>query len=258
MTETLQVGGLRFEVRRSERRKTLGLTVDRAGELVAHAPAATSADELSRWISKKLLWAHRKLALKQEAAPRMRGPEYVTGEAFCYLGRRYRLKIVELQKQPLQFDGSRFTLRRDAQPAGSHFRQWYLQVGTPWLRRRADTLSPGRRPSRHGFKFEIWDSACAARTGCCFSTGRFSNSRCNWWTTSWPTNSFTLGNATTVQPSGKLWPGPCLTGRSAKTLWQARPKIISCLGLLCRKQRRRPPRLHQELRPRPRRAEAEY
>ena len=38
----------------------------------------------------------------------MRGPEYVTGEAFCYLGRRYRLKIVELQKQPLQFDGSRF------------------------------------------------------------------------------------------------------------------------------------------------------
>ncbi|MEK7677489.1 MAG: SprT family zinc-dependent metalloprotease [Verrucomicrobiota bacterium] len=141
MTETLQVGGLRFEVRRSERRKTLGLTVDRAGELVAHAPAATSADELSRWISKKLLWAHRKLALKQEAAPRMRGPEYVTGEAFCYLGRRYRLKIVELQKQPLQFDGSRFTLRRDAQPAEPHFRQWYLQVGTPWLRRRADTLS---------------------------------------------------------------------------------------------------------------------
>ena len=121
MTETLQVGGLRFEVRRSERRKTLGLTVDRAGELVAHAPAATSADELSRWISKKLLWAHRKLALKQEAAPRMRGPEYVTGEAFCYLGRRYRLKIVELQKQPLQFDGSRFTLRRDAQPAGFPF-----------------------------------------------------------------------------------------------------------------------------------------
>ena len=33
MSETLEVGGLTFEVRRSLRRKTLGLTVDRGGEL---------------------------------------------------------------------------------------------------------------------------------------------------------------------------------------------------------------------------------
>jgi hypothetical protein len=33
MNETLEVGGLTFEVRRSSRRKTLGLTVDRYGEL---------------------------------------------------------------------------------------------------------------------------------------------------------------------------------------------------------------------------------
>ena len=38
MSETLQVGGLRFEVRRSLRRKTLGLTVDRGGEIVHPCP----------------------------------------------------------------------------------------------------------------------------------------------------------------------------------------------------------------------------
>lgn len=38
MTETLHIAALDFEVRRSSRRKTLGLTVDRAGELVVHAP----------------------------------------------------------------------------------------------------------------------------------------------------------------------------------------------------------------------------
>ena len=32
MSETLQIGELVFEVRRSARRTTLGLTVDRAGE----------------------------------------------------------------------------------------------------------------------------------------------------------------------------------------------------------------------------------
>ena len=41
MSETLEVGGLTFEVRRSLRRKTLGLTVDRGGELRLHAPENT-------------------------------------------------------------------------------------------------------------------------------------------------------------------------------------------------------------------------
>lgn len=141
MTETLQLGGLLFEVRRSDRRKCLGLTVDRAGELVAHVPTETSADELSRWVGKKLLWVHRKLALKEEAAPRMRAPEYVSGEAFSYLGRYYRLKLVERQEQPLQFDGTHFTLRRDARPAEAHFRKWYVTTGADWVTRRVETLS---------------------------------------------------------------------------------------------------------------------
>jgi predicted metal-dependent hydrolase len=142
MSETLQIGGLKFDVRRSDRRKTLGLTVDRSGELVAHAPAQTSIEELSRWVEKKLLWVHRKLALKEESAPRLRAPEYVTGEAFCYLGRRYRLKLVEHQERPLQFDGTRFFLRRDAVPkADALFREWYVTAGAEWLKRRVETLS---------------------------------------------------------------------------------------------------------------------
>jgi predicted metal-dependent hydrolase len=68
MTETLQLNGLDFEVRRSERRKTLSLTVDRAGELVAHVPAETSVEEVSRWIRGKLLWVHRKLMTRKVSA----------------------------------------------------------------------------------------------------------------------------------------------------------------------------------------------
>lgn len=150
MNETIQLDGLEFEVRRSDRRKTLGLTVDRGGELVAHVPADTSSEELSRWINRKLLWVHRKLALKEEIAPKRRRPEYVTGETFCYLGRRYRLKIVDRQEDPLRFDGTRFNLRRDALPAEPHFRRWYIHVGSGWLARRVATLAPraGARPER--------------------------------------------------------------------------------------------------------------
>ena len=167
MTETLQLGGLRFEVRRSERRKTLGLTVDRAGDLVAHVPAETSEPELSRWISSKLLWVHRKLALKDEAAPKIHAPEYVSGEAFCYLGRRYPLKLVDQQEQPLKFDGSRFTLRRDAQPAEPHFRHWYRQSGTEWLRRRVAALSA--RTTSKPVRIEVRD--LGFRWGSCGRNG---------------------------------------------------------------------------------------
>jgi hypothetical protein len=48
MNETLEVSGLTFEVRRSLRRKMLGLTVDRGGELVVHSPENTSDHELAK------------------------------------------------------------------------------------------------------------------------------------------------------------------------------------------------------------------
>lgn len=150
MRQNLEFGGFLFEVRRSERRKNLGLTVDRGGELIAHVPAETSMDELSRWVGRKLLWVHRKLALKEESALKARVPEFVSGEAFAYLGRLYRLKLVSHQDRPLQFDGTRFTLRRGAKSAEQHFRNWYITTGADWLKRRVEALSArsGSKPSR--------------------------------------------------------------------------------------------------------------
>lgn len=141
MSEMIEVGGLKFEVRRSSRRKTIGLTVDRVCDLVVHVPFDTSSEELSRWVTKKLLWVHRKLAFKKEAIPKMNAPEYVSGETFCYLGRRYRLRIVDSQDQALKFDGTQFTLRRDARPANEHFRRWYIATGSGWLKRRVQLVS---------------------------------------------------------------------------------------------------------------------
>ena len=167
MTETLQLSGLSFEVRRSERRRTLGLTVDRFGELVAHVPSNTSSEELYLWVSKKLLWVHQKLALKEATSPKMSAPEFVSGEAFSYLGRHYRLKIVENQEQPLQFNGTQFNLRRDAKPAEKLFQKWYLKAGTDWLRGRAETLS--HRTTGKPSRIEVRD--LGFRWGSCGKNG---------------------------------------------------------------------------------------
>lgn len=151
MSEAVVVGGLMFEVRRSPRRKTLGLTVDRGGELVVHAPHSVGDQELTLWTQSKLLWVHRKLALKEELGPKVREPEFVSGESFSYLGRQYRLTIVNEQEKPLRFDGHRFYLRSDARPAAAdYFRGWYLAAGREWLVKRVGLLARkvGSSPTR--------------------------------------------------------------------------------------------------------------
>jgi predicted metal-dependent hydrolase len=143
MTETLHIADLDFEVRRGPRRKTLGLTVDRAGELVVHAPAQASESELRRWVTRKMLWVHQKLAQKQELNANARTPEFVTGESFFYLGKGLRLRLVETGQRPLLLSGEWLLLRRrDHADAGQHFRRWYLDKGGPWLSKRVVMWQP--------------------------------------------------------------------------------------------------------------------
>lgn len=151
MSTTLEVGGLRFLVRRSARRTTLGLTVDRGGELILHAPERVDEEELQRWTHSRLLWVHRKLAEKRALTARVREPEFVSGESFSFLGRPYPLKLVAEQDVPLRLEGTRFLLRRDAQgTASEHFRRWYIEAGREWLRDRVrwDARRIGAAPAR--------------------------------------------------------------------------------------------------------------
>ncbi len=66
MTSRIEISGLVFEVRHGPRRRSLGLTVDRCGELVVHVPVATPECEVRTWVSSKLLWVHQKLGQKRE------------------------------------------------------------------------------------------------------------------------------------------------------------------------------------------------
>lgn len=141
MSEALEVGGLRLVVRRSERRRTIGLTVDRTGDVILSAPSAADSTQLSKWVSRKLIWIHRKLASRAPLAAHRSQPEFVAGESFAYLGRWYPLALVAEQSEPLSWDGVRFHLRRAARPAArEHFRRWYVRNGTTWAENRVTAL----------------------------------------------------------------------------------------------------------------------
>ena len=141
MTSHIEISGLVFEVRHGPRRRSLGLTVDRSGELVVHAPVATLEPELRTWVTSKLLWVHQKLAQKRELVRGVHPPEFVSGESIFYLGRSYRLRIADKARASLRFDGEWFELRRSATPkAAQHFQRWFMDEGAAWLRSRSAEL----------------------------------------------------------------------------------------------------------------------
>jgi predicted metal-dependent hydrolase len=140
MNSILSVDDLRFDVVLSARRRTVELSVERDGALVVRAPEGATTARLEAFIREKRVY--KKVAEKEalhQAVPVM---EYVSGEGFPYLGRSYRLLLVDAQDVPLRLEAGRFRLLRSEAPQGrAHFVRWYTEHGQTWLRRRVIALA---------------------------------------------------------------------------------------------------------------------
>ncbi len=149
MTEDLTVDDLHFEIRRSVRRKTIEITVDRGGELLISAPQGVPDEVMADFVRKKQFWIFSKLAEKDALQQPVLGKEFVSGEGFPYLGRSHRLLLVDEQDAPLKLETGRFKLKRALAPQGrNHFIRWYTDHARTWLRRRVRGWSSrmGREP----------------------------------------------------------------------------------------------------------------
>jgi predicted metal-dependent hydrolase len=99
--ESLTVDDLRFAVRWSARRRTIGITVKRDGELVVAAPQRTSTRRLEAVVREKLPWVRRKLAEFEALGPPPEPLQVVAGERFPYLGREYVLTLADRPPRPV-------------------------------------------------------------------------------------------------------------------------------------------------------------
>jgi predicted metal-dependent hydrolase len=143
MSPGLVVGDLRFDVVLSARRRTMELSVERDGALVIRAPEGATRARLEAFIREKRTWVYRKVAEKEALRHAVPVREYVSGEGFLYLGRSYRLLVVNRQDVPLRLEAGRFRLLRSEVGRGrAHFIRWYAEHGRTWLRRRVEMLAP--------------------------------------------------------------------------------------------------------------------
>ena len=151
----LKVDDLEFEVRLSDRRKTLQVTVDRGGELVLSAPAGVDDTRMRDFVRTKRYWIYKKLAEKEQLQRPIPHKEYVDGEGFLYLGRSYRLKLVNDQEAPLKLINGRFRLRRDLAANGrEQFIRWYSRRGREWLTIKVQEYSSRMEVTPAGVKVQ--------------------------------------------------------------------------------------------------------
>jgi len=109
-------------------RKTIALQITENSTLIVKAPI--NVDEKTIWdvIQKHRKWIDKRKKEIEARDLKVLPKEFVSGEGFLYLGRYYKLHIVENQDFPLKFENG-FYLSRSALPEAKNvFIDWYKKA----------------------------------------------------------------------------------------------------------------------------------
>lgn len=114
-----------YSLKKSDR-KTTSIYIERDGSVSVLAPKPFDMPKIESVLERKRRWIYRGLAEWQDLNRTRVHREYVNGESFLYLGRRYQLELVPEQGKALLLKGGKFSLMRSEVPnARKHFREFY-------------------------------------------------------------------------------------------------------------------------------------
>ena len=95
--DKVTVGGkeIEYHTQKGRRRKSITITVSDACHVVVQAPRGLSKGKIHDIVRKKSGWILKKQADFRRLKERYPAKEYISGEQILFLGRKYRLKIIE-------------------------------------------------------------------------------------------------------------------------------------------------------------------
>ena len=100
---TLIDNGVSISIIRTKRQKTASIKISN-GSVLAYMPDELSDFKIKELLKKRKLWIKKKL--EEEAKIVVSKPkEYVNGESFSYLGRNYRLKLIQSKNIDIKLKG---------------------------------------------------------------------------------------------------------------------------------------------------------
>ena len=127
------------------KRKTIALQITDDGTLIVKAPFGVSEQTIKNVVIKHKDWIERKKKDILSRDPKFAEKEFVNGEGFLYLGKYYKLNIVNKQDAPLLFNNNYFYLLRDYLPvARDLFINWYKEKAYEKISERVEWYAKKR------------------------------------------------------------------------------------------------------------------
>jgi predicted metal-dependent hydrolase len=137
---TFPEGPLRYEVRWTARRRTIGIAVEPDRRVIVMAPRSAAQERVTALVARRVRWIRRQWnridALPSPAIPR----QWVNGETHRYLGRQYRLKLRKSDSEGVKLQGPYFVVSVADTKNARRIRALMVD----WYRERADALLPAR------------------------------------------------------------------------------------------------------------------
>ena len=116
----MEVEGIEIRITKSNR-KTVSIFVERDGSVSALVPDSLENETIKEVLSSKSYLIHKNLAEWEQLNERQVLREYVSGQSFLYLGRNYRLKLVDDTLGELVFKQNTFFMGRSEVRSGEAY-----------------------------------------------------------------------------------------------------------------------------------------
>lgn len=133
-------------------RKTLGITVHPDRRVSVTAPLDSELTKIRSKVRKRAAWITKQQRFFLGFEPRTPLRRFVSGESHLYLGRQYRLKVVEAEEESIKLSGGFFLARTQGEGEVERsnavrrlLEEWYREkagvhfprIAAPYLRRFA-------------------------------------------------------------------------------------------------------------------------
>jgi len=137
---------IEFRLRRSKR-KTLAITVRPDTSVLVTAPHGAELEAVKAKVRKRAVWIRRQRRFFERYLPPVPPRRYVSGETHRYLGRQYRLKVVEAAKGSVKLKGRFIWVETPHPPDTERVRRlveaWYMEHARVAFARSLASCLPG-------------------------------------------------------------------------------------------------------------------
>jgi predicted metal-dependent hydrolase len=136
-------------------RKTLAIDVLPDLQVKVTAPEGSDLDEVAGRVKKRGAWILRQMRELETYLPHLPPRQYVSGETHRYLGKQYRLKVVEGEEERVKLKGGRLLVQLSDKQAKERIKwlldEWYRGHAQRVFQERLDACFP--RVAKYGLEY---------------------------------------------------------------------------------------------------------